>query len=141
MGNFKENVIEFVKKIPRGRAASYGQVAAACGHPRAARQVGAILRGLDILENWGPQILAPANKRRNLGKGAMFQRPKQTKSLLAAKAEGTIVPWWRVLNNRGIISIKGNWTATKELQRSLLVKEGVKVGEDFKLDMGKYRLK
>ena len=81
--------------------ASYGQVAAACRHPRAARQVGGILRGLDIKD----------------GK----------------------IPWWRVVNNQGVISIKGNWTATKELQRDLLIKEGVKVGKDFILDINKYR--
>ncbi len=101
MVNFKDKVIIFIKKIPRGRVVSYGQVAAACGSPRAARQVGGILRSLDI------------------------------------SAKG--IPWWRVLNNKGIISIKGNWTATKELQKQLLIKEGIKVGKDFILDINKYR--
>ena len=78
-------MINFVKKIPRGRVASYGQVAAACGNPRAARQVGAILRLADI----------SASK----------------------------IPWWRVVNNRGIISIKGNWTATKELQAEIIARK------------------
>jgi methylated-DNA-protein-cysteine methyltransferase-like protein len=102
MNSFKDRVINFVKKIPRGRVVSYGYVAAACGKPRAARQVGAILKLADI----------SASK----------------------------IPWWRVVNNRGIISIKGNWTATKELQRQLLEKDGIKVGRDFTLDIGKYRL-
>jgi len=101
MDNFRQQVIAFVKKIPKGKVASYGQVAAACGHPRAPRQVGAILRGLNISD----------------GK----------------------IPWWRVVNNKGLISIKGNWTATKELQRDLLVKEGIKVSDGFILDMEKYR--
>ncbi|MDR3642686.1 MAG: MGMT family protein [Candidatus Doudnabacteria bacterium] len=99
--DFKKNVIDFVKKIPRGRVASYGQVASACGHPKAARQVGGILRGLNIADEK--------------------------------------IPWWRVINNRGIITIKGNWTATKELQRGLLVKDGIKVSQDFVLDFYKYR--
>jgi len=98
---FKEKVINFVKKIPKGKVASYGQVAAAAGSPRAARQVGAILRSIDTSTNK--------------------------------------IPWWRVLNNNGIISIKGNWTATKELQRRLLIKDGVRVGENFILDINKYR--
>lgn len=103
MGSFKANVINYVKKIPRGRVVSYGQVAAACGHPRAARQVGGVLRGLNIADEK--------------------------------------IPWWRVLNNKGIISIKGNWTATKELQKSLLIKDGIKVDQDFTLDIEKYRFK
>ena len=100
---FKQRVINFIKKVPKGKVVSYGQVASAAGSPRAARQVGAILRALD---------------------------PSQGK-----------IPWWRVLNNKGIISIKGNWTATKEIQRQLLAKEGIKITEDFSLDMERYRYK
>jgi methylated-DNA-protein-cysteine methyltransferase-like protein len=101
MSTFKQKVIAFIKKVPKGKVVSYGQVAAAAGSPRAARQVGGILRALD---------------------------PSAGK-----------IPWWRVLNNKGIISIKGNWTATKEIQKKLLEKEGVKITEDFSLDMQKYR--
>ncbi|MDE6586683.1 MAG: MGMT family protein [Clostridia bacterium] len=39
MGMF-EDVYEVVKKIPKGKVASYGQVARAAGYPRASRQVG-----------------------------------------------------------------------------------------------------
>ena|SRR3989344_3530870 len=49
------------------------------------------------------------------------------------------IPWWRVVNNQGVISIKGNWTANKGLQASLLKKEGIKISKDFTLDMKKYR--
>ncbi len=101
MKTFREKVTELVKLVPKGKVVSYGQVAAVAGHPRAARQVGGILRGLDDSK--------------------------------------IHIPWWRVVNNRGYISIKGNWTATKELQKSLLLKDGVKVGKDFTLDMEKYR--
>lgn len=81
--------------------ASYGQVAAAAGNPRAPRQVGGILRSLDI----------------SAGK----------------------VPWWRVINSQGLISIKGNWTATKQLQADILRKEQVEVSKEFKVNMDKYR--
>ena len=101
MSTFKQQVITFIKKIPKGKVASYGQVAAAAGSPRSARQVGAILRSLDTLDNQ--------------------------------------IPWWRVLNNKGIISIKGNWTATKQTQKKLLEQEGIKINKDFSLDMEKYR--
>jgi methylated-DNA-protein-cysteine methyltransferase-like protein len=92
---FKEAVILFVNKIPKGKVVSYRQVAAACGHPRAPRQVGGILKSLDI--------------------------------------SSVSIPWWRVINNQGIISIKGNWAATKELQKDLLLKDGIEV-KDFKID-------
>ena len=38
--NFFEKVYEVVKKIPKGKVATYGQIAHAVGAPRAARQVG-----------------------------------------------------------------------------------------------------
>lgn len=103
MDTFKHRVINFVKTVPKGKAVSYGQVAAKAGSPRAARQVGAILRSIDASD----------------GK----------------------IPWWRVVNNKGIISIKGNWTATKQLQKEILIKEGIKISENFSLDIEKYRFK
>jgi len=41
---FREKVIQIVKKIPKGKALSYKQVAGKAGHPGAARAVGAIMR-------------------------------------------------------------------------------------------------
>lgn len=41
--NFYERVYEAVSKIPRGRVATYGQVASMSGNPRAARAVGSAL--------------------------------------------------------------------------------------------------
>ena len=38
--NFFEKVYEAVKKIPKGKVATYGQIAHAVGAPSAARQVG-----------------------------------------------------------------------------------------------------
>lgn len=40
---FSEAVIELTKHIPAGQVATYGQIAAAAGQPRAARMVGWIL--------------------------------------------------------------------------------------------------
>lgn len=42
---FKENVLKIVRAIPRGKTMTYGEVAAKAGHPKAARAVGAIMRG------------------------------------------------------------------------------------------------
>jgi methylated-DNA-protein-cysteine methyltransferase related protein len=40
--NFRENVCALVRQIPPGRVMTYGQIAALCGSPRAARVVGGI---------------------------------------------------------------------------------------------------
>jgi methylated-DNA-protein-cysteine methyltransferase-like protein len=98
MSPFKDRVIQIIRMIPQGRVASYGQVAAYAGLPRAAREVGWTLR--DSKED---------------------------------------MPWWRVLNNAGKISIDGNMSADKTLQRKLLEGDGIEVADDFTLDMEKYR--
>lgn len=43
---FRAAVLAIVARIPEGRLASYGQVAALAGFPRRPRQVGMILKGL-----------------------------------------------------------------------------------------------
>ena len=40
MNEFTKRIYEVVRQIPRGRVASYGQVAALAGNPRGARGVG-----------------------------------------------------------------------------------------------------
>ncbi len=54
---------------------------------------------------------------------------------------GEVTPWWRVVNNQGFISIRGNSSADKERQASLLILEGVPVDEEFKLSIDDYRFK
>lgn len=98
--NFKEKVVIAVGQIPKGKVVSYGQVAAACSSPRAARQVGWMLHTLDGDDS---------------------------------------IPWWRVINNLGLISIKGNMMSTPLAQKQFLEKEGVMVTDDFKIDIEKYR--
>jgi len=41
---FRETVWRLVRRIPRGRVATYGQIAALLGRPRSARAVGGALR-------------------------------------------------------------------------------------------------
>lgn len=43
MNPFTEHVIQIIQSIPAGRVMTYGQVAAAAGNPRSARQVVRIL--------------------------------------------------------------------------------------------------
>lgn len=41
---FKDKVYSITKKIPKGRVATYGQIAALAGSPQAARAVGMLMR-------------------------------------------------------------------------------------------------
>ena len=43
-GAFRAQVLAVVRRIPRGRVATYGDVAALAGRPRAWRAVGAVMR-------------------------------------------------------------------------------------------------
>lgn len=85
--SFFERVYAVVRRIPRGKVASYGQIAALLGHPQAARTVGWALNAL----------------RGN---------------------EVHDVPWQRVINSAGRISIS-RVDLGAELQRALLEQEGI----------------
>lgn len=50
-------------------------------------------------------------------------------------------PWWRVLNNAGKITIKGNQFNTAQLQKELLQAEGVKINTEFELDIERFRFR
>lgn len=84
--SFAQRVYELVRQVPRGRAVSYGGVAALLGHPRSARAVGAALRAL---------------------------------------SDETTVPWWRVVNRDGRITIGKLDPHAARIQRALLEDEGV----------------
>ncbi|MDQ3070161.1 MAG: MGMT family protein [Acidobacteriota bacterium] len=45
--DFTRRVYAAVRRIPRGRVATYGDVAAMAGHPRAHRAVGTIMRHVE----------------------------------------------------------------------------------------------
>lgn len=52
--------------------------------------------------------------------------------------EGSDVPWWRVINTRGAISLKGRGMQA-DLQRELLEREGVSFDRDGRTDLRAYR--
>ena len=49
--SFTEKVRDVVRKIPRGKTMTYGQVAAKAGNPKAARVVGSVMKA-----NYDPEI-------------------------------------------------------------------------------------
>jgi methylated-DNA-protein-cysteine methyltransferase related protein len=79
-------IYSVVRRIPRGRVATYGQVAELAGLPGHARQVGYALHAL------------PA---------------------------GTTVPWHRVLNARGSLSLRRE-PGAELTQRLMLEREGIR---------------
>jgi methylated-DNA-protein-cysteine methyltransferase-like protein len=62
---FRELVEEVVASIPKGRVMTYGQIAALCGHPLAARQVGGIAHFGDPNLPWQRVV----NKKGGLASG------------------------------------------------------------------------
>ena len=93
-----------VKRIPRGRVATYGQVATLAGMPRHARQTG---------------------------------------YALAATPENVKIPWHRVINAEGRISLRlKHWdSGNDDLQRILLLAEGVLFDESGRVDLKRFRWK
>lgn len=92
---FFSRVYAIVRKIPRGKVATYGQIARALGSPGAARTVGWAMRA------------CPAD-----------------------------VPWHRVVNARGEISLRP--TTGYHEQRARLRAEGVHLNRAGKIDLEKY---
>ncbi len=101
MRYFREEVFDIVQRIPKGKVASYGQVAVMIGDIRLARNVGYALSSLGIEEK--------------------------------------IIPWWRVVNRDGFITInqqKGG--VEKKVQKELLLHENVEFIEEWRVDMEKF---
>ena len=97
--NFYQQVYTLTRAIPYGKVATYGQIAAILGSPRAARMVGQALKNCD-----------------------------------------SSVPWQRVINRHGMISIE-NLHVTKDDQAELLRREGVEVDEregNYWVDLKRY---
>ncbi|MFH1699235.1 MAG: MGMT family protein [Candidatus Zixiibacteriota bacterium] len=95
--SFHQKVVEIIKKIPRGKVATYGLIAALAGSPRAARQV--------------VRALHASSRKEKL-------------------------PWHRVINSQGKIGLKPG--EGYELQRQLLLDEGVIFRENDSVDLDIY---
>lgn len=71
----------------------------------------------------------------------MADRPRSARQvgwILNKKGGEEGVPWWRVINNSGRISIKYSEFLAHD-QKELLQKEGIKVSNLFEIDIEKYR--
>ncbi|MFH1335141.1 MAG: MGMT family protein [Candidatus Zixiibacteriota bacterium] len=95
--SFSQRVIDTIKKIPRGKVATYGQIAAVAGNPRATRLV-----------VW----------------------------LLNSSSQKEKLPWHRVVNSKGKISLKPGYGY--EIQKGMLLKEGVKFDDKDTIDFDRF---
>ena len=96
MNLFTEQALKVIVSIPKGKVLSYGQVARLAGSPRAARQVGWLLRSMSTKYN---------------------------------------LPWHRIVNSKGEISLRDSEGAF--MQQMLLESEGVVVN-NYTLNLKKY---
>lgn len=60
-------------------------------------------------------------------------------ALAAAGPLSLAVPWWRVVNRHGYLSIRGHTADIKDIQRQLLLDEGVQVSDNYELDLSRHR--
>lgn len=70
---FTKRVIEVLGRIPHGRVATYGQIAALAGNPRAARQVVRILHSCSRSHNLPWHRVINARGRISLAPGDGFE--------------------------------------------------------------------
>lgn len=94
--SFRQRVFHILAAIPPGRLMTYGLVATLAGSPRAARQVGGILKRLP---------------------------------------EGSLLPWHRVVNRQGRISLQGE---DFKRQQSALRAEGVLIDPSGCIELSNY---
>lgn len=95
--NFQQRIYQILAAIPPGKVTTYGDIARLAGSPRAARQVGGVLKRLP---------------------------------------EGSRLPWHRVINRLGEISLTGD---DLDRQRLALLEEGIDVSPEGKVALSLYR--
>jgi methylated-DNA-protein-cysteine methyltransferase-like protein len=69
---FHAAVYRLVGRIPRGRVATYGQIAALLGYPRAARAVGQAMKSVPPHLPWHRVVNAQGRISRRANVGGMF---------------------------------------------------------------------
>lgn len=95
--SFRQRIFHVVAAIPYGQVTTYGDIARLIGSPRAARQVGGVLKRL-------PQ--------------------------------GSLLPWYRVINRHGEISLVGEDYLR---QKNALLAEGIEITPSGRIDLQQYR--
>lgn len=89
-GSFRDRVYTVVAQIPRGRVMTYGQIAALCGNPRAARIVGGVAHFGDPELPWQRVIMKDGNLAAGFPGGV--EGHKQALEAEGVKVNGLKVP-------------------------------------------------
>ena len=86
--------------------------------------------------------LVPRGKVVSYGQVALYlglpRAGRQVGWVLNKLEKSVIVPWWRVVNTLGRISIKGSYYSADD-QKKLLMSEGIVVADDLTFEIEKYR--
>ena len=94
-----DEIHQIVCRIPRGRVATYGQIAELAGIPGQARRIG---------------------------------------YALSALSGGTAVPWQRVVNAKGEISLRSQ-SGAEEIQMKLLQREGIVFDRNKRIPLARFQ--
>lgn len=115
---FRDDVLNIVGQIPRGRVTTYGHIAALAGWPSHSRMVGRTLKyayGTELIEQRGQKCDC-----------------KDPVELQQKPAERQWLPWHRVVN------IAGRTAPGWPQQRTLLEEEGVTFKSNGHVDMAQH---
>ncbi|MEP7066896.1 MAG: methylated-DNA--[protein]-cysteine S-methyltransferase [Gemmatimonadota bacterium] len=98
----RQRIYEQVRKVPRGKVATYGQIAELAGLEGQARQVG---------------------------------------YAMAAVPSSSTVPWHRVINAQGRVSMRAAGPGSTIIQQQLLEREGVVFDDGGRVSLARFRWK
>jgi len=98
MNRTYQQIYQIIRNIPRGKVATYGQIAALAGIPGSARQVGYALHS----------------------------------------SRGENLPWYRVINARGEISVLPD-PQVADLQHQLLTAEGILFDHRGRINLSRFQ--
>ena len=115
-------IYEIVKTIPYGKVATYGQIARAAGNPRASRAVG---WALHVNPDPWPQSLRCCEAAGGV-------------TTPTAIGGWNPIPCHRVVNRFGGLSSAFAFGG-KDVHKLLLEEEGVKVNDDYTVNLDNYR--
>ena len=87
---FRNRVLGAVRRIPPGRVATYGDVAAAAGAPRAARAVGNIMKGCRVAGVPCHRVIAAGGRLGGYGGSEALKRSLLVAEGLAVGAAGRV---------------------------------------------------
>lgn len=148
--DFKERVYKLVGQIPKGRLMTYGQVAAVCGAPWAAWEVGQLARfapcaGLpaclaearqaaDLTAHQSFSGFATPSIYSNTSQSVARQKKPAAPSARHEECRAHDLPWQRVVNKQGGLARGYTWGGMNGHKKAL-ESDGVKVSSEFTVEI------